>query len=247
MYHFPCRLSVYAIISCFIASGFCSCEYESESVVDVPCLNHKIFIRKNCQYYFVQQNMRQEVKYLLKCYMDEDLREGNIVSPPVAGFCQVPNMNIFSLGDAQPQILERVIGAGNGAPLNFQQRQRIRVLAGNLRCVADRLNNRRMPALSDAELQGLNRDEIRAVRNSFADGFRVSRAVENLSNCLTSRTMRVVLQFISRAGQTVTEDLAMACELTTSLVRRFWSQNRTFSSAVVEVIDDFIAERLDLG
>ncbi|XP_035214331.1 uncharacterized protein LOC118188087 isoform X3 [Stegodyphus dumicola] len=199
MYHFPCRLSVYAIISCFIASGFCSCEYESESVVDVPCLNHKIFIRKNCQYYFVQQNMRQEVKYLLKCYMDEDLREesdektsaggsvsgffqgllgalqtvgGNIVSPPVAGFCQVPNMNIFSLGDAQPQILERVIGAGNGAPLNFQQRQRIRVLAGNLRCVADRLNNRRMPALSDAELQGLNRDEIRAVRNSFADGFR---------------------------------------------------------------------------
>ncbi|KFM81183.1 hypothetical protein X975_17852, partial [Stegodyphus mimosarum] len=75
----------------------------------------------------------------------------------------------------------------------------------------------------------------------------VSRAVEHLNNCLTFRTMRAALQFVSRAGQTISEELAMACELTTSLVRHFWSQNRTFPSAVVDVIDDFIAERLDLG
>ncbi|KFM73357.1 hypothetical protein X975_24288, partial [Stegodyphus mimosarum] len=133
------------------------------------------------------------------------------------------------------------------AALNYQQRQRIRVLARNLVRVADRLNNRRIHALSEAELQGLNRDEIRVVRNIHADGFSVSRAVEHLSNCLTFRTMRAALQFVSRAGQTISEELAMACALTTSLVQRFWLQNRTFSRAVVEEIDDFISERLDLG
>ncbi|XP_035233884.1 uncharacterized protein LOC118205696 isoform X2 [Stegodyphus dumicola] len=125
------------------------------------------------------------------------------------------------------------------------------MIARNLRRVADNLNSRRIRALSEAErenqLQGLNEDESRVMRNIYSDGFSVSRAVEHLSNCLTFRTMRAALQFVSRTGQTITEELAMACELTTSLVRRFWSQNRTFSNAIVEVIDDFIAERLDLG
>ncbi|XP_035218694.1 uncharacterized protein LOC118191937 [Stegodyphus dumicola] len=200
--------------------------------------------------------MKPQVKYLLECYMKErGLYFVHEANEERSGSLSLPLLNDFV--DALPAELQGVIGGAQNAhegALNAQQRQRIRTIARNLRLAADRIHIRRPRSLLSVERavllnEGLNEEEIRVVRNMHTVGpqFSVSSVAECLNNCLTSRTVKAALRFLSYTARSVSEELALACELSSLILPNFIIPNFVRSSSVEEAISEFIEDRLDMG
>ncbi|KFM81181.1 hypothetical protein X975_17850, partial [Stegodyphus mimosarum] len=199
---------------------------------------------------------KPQVKYLLECYMKErGLYCVQKANEERSGLLPLPLANDFV--DALPAELQGIIGGARNAhegPLNAQQRERIRILARNLRLAADGIYPRRSRSLLSVERavlqnEGLNEEEMRVVRNIHTVGprFSVSSVAECLNSCLTSRTVKAALRFLSYTARSVSEELALACELSSLILPNFNIPNFVRSSSVEDTISEFIEDRLDMG